>query len=140
VDWTETETTRFSDVVLPGSTFLETAGTRVNFEGKVIDFARAVEPPAGVSGREVLEGLAREFGLEDAESPADGLLKAVEKNSGDLLPWYWNTGQEREGGPEARLAPIGSGAGKKTLMPPLTHTGRYKKEIREVGTERFRVR
>ena len=48
MDWTDTETTRFANVVLPGSTFLETNGTRCNFEGRVARFIRAVEPPAGV--------------------------------------------------------------------------------------------
>ncbi len=140
VDWTETETTRFADVVLPGSTFLETAGTRCNFEGKVVEYSRAVEPPAGVSGREVLEGLAGEFGLKDVSGSAGQLSSLVEKNLGKQLPWYWNTGQERKGGVDMKLAAAGLGAGKIALMPPLTHTGRYRKEIREVGTGRFRVR
>ncbi len=140
VDWTETETTRFADVVLPGSTFLETAGTRCSFEGNVVEYARAVEPPAGVSGREVLEGLASEFGLKDTCEAAAQLRAAVEKNAKKLLPWYWNTGQARDGAPGARLTAAGPVAGKSVLMPPLTHTGRYRKEIREVGTGRFRVR
>jgi predicted molibdopterin-dependent oxidoreductase YjgC len=140
VDWTDTETTRFADVVLPGSTFLETKGTRCNFEGRLIEYARAVEPPAGVSGREMLEGLAMEFGLKDVSDTSAQLRAVVEDNAGELLPWYWNTGQERTGGGEAKLAAAGPGARKSALMPPLTHTGRYRKEIREVGTGRFRVR
>ena len=127
-------------MVLPGSTFLETAGTRCNFEGKVVEYSRAVEPPAGVSGREVLEGLAAEFGLKDVEGATAQLGSAVEKNLKKQMPWYWNTGQERKGGAAAKLAAAGLGAGKIALMPPLTHTGRYRKEIREVGTGRFRVR
>jgi predicted molibdopterin-dependent oxidoreductase YjgC len=138
IDWTETETTRFADVVLPGSTFLETAGTRCNFEGKVIEYSRAVQPPAGVCGREILEGLASEFGLEDTSDTSSQLRSVVESAAGDLLPWYWNTGQARKDG-KADLAAWKSGA-KSALMPPLTHTGRYRKEIREVGTGRFRVR
>ena len=140
VDWTDTETTRFADVVLPGSTFLETAGTRCNFEGRVVDYSRAVEPPAGVSGREVLEGLAEEFGLKDVAGSAEQLRVVVENSVKELLPWYWNTGQDRKGGVETELAAADLGAGKIALMPPLTHTGRYRKEIREVGTGRFRVR
>ncbi len=140
IDWTDTETTRFADVVLPGSTFLETEGTRCNFEGRVVEYSRAVEPPAGSSGREVLEGLASEFGLKDVDDTAAQLRSVVEKNAKKLLPWYWNTGQGRKRGAEARLAAAGPGAGKSVLMPPLTHTGRYRKEIREVGTGRFRVR
>jgi predicted molibdopterin-dependent oxidoreductase YjgC len=138
VDWTETETTRFADVVLPGSTFLETEGTRCNFEGRVIEYARAVEPPAGASGLEVLEGLATEFGLKDVTGATDRLAAIVKKNADGLLPFYWNTGEERMGGETALSS--GKGGGKSSLLPPLTHTGRYKKEIREVGTGRFRVR
>ena len=140
VDWTDTETTRFADVVLPGSTFLETKGTRCNFEGNLVEYARAVEPPAGVSGREVLEGLAVEFGLKDISDTSAQLRSIVEKSAKDLLPWYWNTGQARDVGAKTKLAAAGSGAGKRALLPPLTHTGRYRKEIREVGTGRFRVR
>jgi formate dehydrogenase major subunit len=140
VDWTDTETTRFADVVLPGSTFLETEGTRCNFEGRLVEFARAVEPPAGVSGREVLEGLAMEFGLKDLSDTSALLRAIVEKNAKDLLPWYWNTGEKRDGSIKTKLAAAGHGAGKRALLPPMTHTGRYRKEIREVGTGRFRVR
>jgi formate dehydrogenase major subunit len=107
IDWADTETTRFADVVLPGSTFLETEGTRCSFEGKVVEYSRAVEPPAGASGREVLEGLASEFGLKDVADTAAQLRSVVEKNAKELLPWYWNTGQERTGGGEAKLAAAG---------------------------------
>ena len=127
-------------MVLPGSTFLETAGTRCNFEGNVVEYARAVQPPAGVSGREVLEGLASEFGLKDIDDTTARLRAVAEKGLKGLLPWYWNTGQARDGAPGVRLAAVGPAAGKSSLMPPLTHTGRYRKEIREVGTGRFRVR
>ena len=85
-------------------------------------------------------GLATEFGLKDVTGSAKQLSSAVEKNLDALLPWYWNTGQERDGAVETKLAAAGLGAGKTALMPPLTHTGRYRKEIREVGTGRFRVR
>jgi hypothetical protein len=30
--------------------------------------------------------------------------------------------------------------GAVSIQPPLTHAEKYKREIREVGTERFRVR
>ena len=140
MDWTPTETTQYADVVLPGSTYLETAGTRCNFEGNLAVFERAVDPPAGMSGTEVLMGLASEFGLGTAEDVTAELALLVGKGLGPLASFYWNTGDVRaEGGPVKLAAP---GAVVKTvpIQPPLTHAGKYKREIREVGTERYRVR
>ncbi len=140
MDWTPTETTQYADVVLPGSTYLETAGTRCNFEGRLVEFARAVEPAAGLSGTEVLMGLAAEFGLEIAADVAGELDRLVEKCLGPLACYYWNKGQERVYAGAARVGPTAVGAGPVPMQPPLTHAEKYKKEIREVGTERFRVR
>jgi predicted molibdopterin-dependent oxidoreductase YjgC len=67
MDWTPTETTQFADVVLPGSTYLETEGTRCNFEGRLIRFEQALEPPAGFSGREILQKLAAKLGVETSD-------------------------------------------------------------------------
>jgi formate dehydrogenase major subunit len=140
MDWTNTETTQYADIVLPGSTYLETAGTRCNFEGRVVKFAEAVEPPAGLSGREVLEGLAAEFGIPRSDDLTADLAQIVGDKLGLLRAFYWNTGQDREHEGKARLVPTGPGTGRVAIQPPLTHGEKYKKEIREVGTERFRVR
>jgi predicted molibdopterin-dependent oxidoreductase YjgC len=140
MDWTPTETTQYADAVLPGSTFLETAGTRCNFEGNLVEFAAAVEPPAGLSGIEVLKGLAAEFGIKtttDITGEIDGLVR---KSLGSLACFYWNTGQDRAYGGQAKVGPTGAGVKTVPIQPPLTHAEKYKKEIREVGTERYRVR
>jgi formate dehydrogenase major subunit len=139
IDWTPTETTRFADVVMPGSTFLETAGTRCNFEGRVIRYAAAVPPPAGVSGRDVLEGLAAEFGVKMPADAGEALERLVLEGTGELAPYYWNTGQDRPASKRSRLVAPDVSVVASPIAPPLTHTGRYKKEIREVGTARFRV-
>ncbi len=140
MDWTLTETTRSADVVLPGSTYLETEGTRCNFEGAVVEYARAVEPPAGATGIDVLRGLAREFGIPVADDTASEIETIVKNELGDLTRFYWNTGEERVAAGAARLVPTGAVAHTGSLQPPLTHSERYKREIREVGTGRFRVR
>ena len=140
MDWTNTETTQYADVVLPGSTYLETEGTRCNFEGRLAKFAEAVEPPAGLSGRGVLEGLATEFGIPAGDDLTADLARIVADKLGSLKTFYWNTGQDREYEGAARLVPTGPGTGRVAIQPPLTHGEKYKKEIREVGTERFRVR
>jgi formate dehydrogenase major subunit len=140
MDWASTETTRSADVVLPGSTYLETEGTRCSFEGALVEYARAVEPPAGVPGPEVLRGLAREFGLETPGNTTAELDTIVRKKLGDLTRFYWNTGEERVAPGSARLVPTGAGAHTGSMQPPLTHGEKYKREIREVGTGRFRVR
>lgn len=140
MDWTGTETTRYADVVLPGSTCLETAGTRCNFEGKLITFARAVEPPAGVSGREILNGLASEFGIDADRDTTTEIQVLLKEKLGERAAFYWNTGQQRPVGGTMRLVSTGTAPRTGTIPPPLTHGERYKREIREVGTDRFRVR
>jgi formate dehydrogenase major subunit len=139
MDWTSTETTRYADVVLPGSTYLETAGTRCNFEGTVTTYSRAVEPPAGASGTEVLKGLAGEFGIRTAEDTTAEIEKIVAEKLGDSARFYWNTGQERSAPPRTRLVSTGAAVQTGSIQPPLTHGEKYKREIREVGTGRFRV-
>lgn len=140
MDWTNTETTQYADVVLPGSTYLETAGTRCNFEGRVIEYARAIEPPAGVSGREILQGLAGEFGIEAGDEPTSEIQALASKSLGPLARFYWNTGEVRESLGDMRLVSAETGLRSGSIQPPLTHGEKYKREIREVGTERFRVR
>lgn len=135
MDWTDTETTMAADVTLPGSTYLETPGTRCNYEGNVICFNGAVPPASGKTGREVLESLATAFGLNPNDSP-DELIR---EKLGDMVCFYWNTGEERDWDGKGTLVPIALGAKASSILPPLTHGQQYRKDIREVGTERFRV-
>ena len=134
MDWTDTETTRGADVVLPGSTYLETAGTRCGFEGSLVAYSRAVEPPAGVSGDEVLKGLARELGLAVPDDTAAAVDSVAREKLGDLVRFYWNTGEERIPTGKMRLVPTGAGVRTGSIQPPLTHGEKYRREIREVGT------
>ncbi|MBN2587489.1 MAG: FAD-dependent oxidoreductase [Candidatus Fermentibacteraceae bacterium] len=136
MDWTDTETTRFADYILPGTTYLETPGTRCNFEGRLLEFTGAVMPPSGKSGTDVLQGLASAFGID---ASVDDLDARVLENLGDLARIYWNTGQERHWDGSGRLVPVSAEARAASIQPPLTHSQEYRQEIRQVGTERYRV-
>lgn len=140
MDWTDTETTQYADVILPGSTFLETKGLRLNFEGNVTEFSRVIEPPAGLSGREMLVLLARELGLDISDDLTEEMTTLIEEKLGDTAAYYWNTGQERVVTSAGTLVVPDTSVKAGSIPPPLTHGEKYKREIREVGTERFRVR
>jgi formate dehydrogenase major subunit len=140
IDWANTETTRYADVVLPGSTCLETEGTRCNFEGRLVKFQRAVEPPAGLSGLDVLCGLAAQFGIAIPDDLTGDIDRVVRDSLGKLACYYWNTGERRVPESPGRLVAVEPRMGATAIQPPLTHGEKYKKEIRDVGTERFRVR
>jgi formate dehydrogenase major subunit len=139
IDWRHTETTRAADVALPGSTYLESEGTRCNFEGRLLRFERAVAPPAGRAGWQVLATLAAAFGVPVAASGVDDLTREIEAELGERAPFYWSR--------DARPAWDGTGtlvaaelrARPATIAPPLTAAALYKRAIREVGTQRFRV-
>ncbi|MCX6646369.1 MAG: FAD-dependent oxidoreductase [bacterium] len=139
MDWTSSETTQFADVVLPGSTYLETKGTRCNFEGRVIEFEQAVEPPAEISGREILQRLANEFGIKVKDDITSEISGIVNINMGDLLGFYWNTGQKRKSPSVAGLVSTSTDVKTTSIQLPLTHGEQYKREIREVGTDHYRV-
>ncbi|MCK5063701.1 MAG: molybdopterin-dependent oxidoreductase, partial [Candidatus Fermentibacteraceae bacterium] len=139
VDWTNTETTRFADVVLPGSTFLESAGTMCNFEGGLTAFTRAASPPSGMTATETLSCLAKAFGVDIADDLFAEIDQVVRKNLGDLARFYWNTGEKRNWDGEGELVSVVADAKATSILPPMTHSQEYRKEIREVGTERFRV-
>ena len=140
MDWTETETTGVADIILPGSTFLETEGTRCNFEGKVVNYFKAVEPPSGMAGSEVLRKITGAFGIDVSDDITAELGSIVKKQLGDLAAFYWNTGEERPESGRVKLLVPEAGTRPSLIAPPMVHSEKYRKEIREVGTERFRVR
>ena len=140
IDWAPTETTRYADVVLPGTTYLEQAGTRCNFEGNLVEFSGAVPPPSGVAGLDVLRGLAGQFGIALPKDLTREVERAGRAGLGRLACFYINRGEERKSDGQGRLAKVEARPKPSRLPPPLTATEKYKREIREVGTERFRVR
>lgn len=143
VDWVATETTRFADVTLPGTTYLETEGTRCDFAGRRVDFARAVQAPAGMTGWQVLARLAERGGVPIGAATAADLTAAIEQVAreelGERMSFYWNCGEERHWPSPGRLALPPEIGHAPSIPPALTHSGRYKRAIRQVGTARFRV-
>ena len=143
MDWCPTETTRFADVVLPGSTFLESDGTRINFEGRLTRYTQAVKPPFGAPPWEILAGLAKAFGIEGigatfAEISSE-IDRQVRAGLGDRVRFYWNTGEARDGNGFARLNIADVRTKPSPIAPALTVAERYKRQVREVGVEHYRV-
>ena len=143
MDLSHTETSRAADVVLPGTTYLESEGTRCNFEGRVLRFARAIEPPSGVPGWRVLAGLAQALGITIAAQSAEDLTLEIgtiaRQNLDGLLPFYWNTGESRTWDHRTRLALVALEGSSSPATLALTQGERYKQSTRELGTERYRV-
>ena len=144
LDWTPTETTAYADVVLPGSTFLESAGTRINFEGRLVRFAPALRPPAGITTVGALIGLAKAFGLGDVAESAEGVTAGLDRlmraTLGDRVAYYWNTGEARDGAGAGRLAVADVRTKPSPIAPALTVAEHYKRQIRDVGVAHYRVR
>ncbi len=142
MDWAVTETTQWANVTLPGSTYLESPGTRCNFEGRRIDFAAAVPPPAGKAGWEILTGLAGSLGVRNLPEQIAPLTLLLEAEIGRHLDgqraFYWNKGEPRIWEPRGLIA-AKIKARPVSITPPLTHGERYKRRIRDVGTARYRV-
>ena len=130
-----------ANVVLPGSTYLETEGTRCNFEGRLIEFSRTVEPPASVSGREVLIETAKEFGVDLTEDISREIQNIVTQNLAEvLIPYCWNTGQSRTSLPKEEFIKAHIATRPGSIPPPLTQYEEYRREIISVGTKHYKVR
>ncbi|MBN2069942.1 MAG: FAD-dependent oxidoreductase [Candidatus Krumholzibacteriota bacterium] len=140
MDWTATETVEYADVVLPGSTYLETSGHRCDYLGNLVEYSQAVRPPSGSSGIDILSTLAGEFGISIKKEIGIEIDELVKESLGSMKPYYWNTGEKKSQINGLRLVPVDRELKKVVILPPLTHGARYKKEVREVGTERFRVK
>jgi anaerobic selenocysteine-containing dehydrogenase len=144
MDWARTETTMLADIALPGSTYLETDGTRCNFEGRLVTFRQAMKPPASIPGWQVLAQLAGFFNLaglgDSAEAFTRRLEALVRRTLDGRLPFYWNTGESRKWDGRGTLRVADVKTKPVPVQPALTPTDHYKREILEVGIERYRVR
>ena len=140
-DWAETETTLFANVAVPITTYLETEGTRVNYEGRVMNFRAAIGAPNGIKTWHVLKNIGDQLGV-----PIPGVFSAISaelarlarKSQGDRLAFCFNTGQTRscDGTGSLVVADVGvSFAG----APALTACAQYKSEIQEIGIMDHRV-
>src|SRR3984885_5606631 len=90
----ETETTKFADVILPASAFLEKAGTFINAERRFQLVAPALDPPGSAkTDFEIITSMSRALGHEMGwASPAE----AMDENAA-LTPEYAGPDHERVG-------------------------------------------
>jgi len=144
MDWTQTETTMLADISLPGATYLESRGTRCNFEGRLIRFNQSITPPSNVPGWKVLAQLATFFEIDGIGESAAEITQQIDTiirdNLDGMLPFYWNTGEKRVWDGRGKLVVADVRTKPNPIQPPLTATEQYKRETREVGIERYRVR
>jgi formate dehydrogenase major subunit len=140
VDWAYSETAQFANISIPGSTFLESEGTRCNFEGELKKFTPAVTVPGGVKTWQVLRNLAANLGLEVPavfEKISSTILQQARKNLGDLAPFY--LGGERKWDGQGKLVKVDYTVKASPRSPSMTAMAHYKREVQEVGIEHFRV-
>ncbi len=73
-----TETARYADVVLPGSSFAEKTGTFVNTERRIQLVRRAVDPPSQArEDLEILLELSNRLGLKTAHRTAEEVMGEI---------------------------------------------------------------
>src|SRR5438552_2986836 len=73
-----TETARYADVVLPGSSFAEKTGTFVNTERRIQLGRKAVEPPGEARGDlDILIELSNRLGLRTAHRTAEDVMVEI---------------------------------------------------------------
>ena len=105
----ETETTKYADVILPASSFLEKSGTFTNAERRVQLVAPAIEPPGGAkTDFEILTTLSRALGHEMGwDTPEDAMAEIAR-----LTPDFSGITYERLGrkGLQWPVAPDGTDA------------------------------
>ncbi len=142
IDWAQTETAMFANIALPGSTPLESDGTRCNFEGRVVRYEAVLQPPAGLATWQILTRLAAQLGVDlphDYAGLAELVAVAIKDGVGDLVPFLWNTGQDRQWQGAGRLV-FADVAGKPNpRIPALSVSARYRRDFHEVGIKNFRV-
>ncbi len=141
-DWAETETTLFANVAIPLTTYLESEGTRVSFQGEVIEFNAAVGAPNGIKTWHVLKNLADHLGVKVPgvfSSISANLAKTVRANLADRLPFYWNTGQARAWDGKGELTVADVATVSFPGAPALTPCAQHKNEVQEIGLKHYRV-
>jgi formate dehydrogenase major subunit len=105
----ETETTKYADVILPASSFLEKSGTFTNAERRIQLVAPAIEPPGGAkTDFEILATVSRALGHEFGwDGPEDAMREIAA-----LTPHFAGVTYERLGrkGLQWPVAPDGTDA------------------------------
>ena len=132
----------FANIALPGSTPLESDGTRCNFEGSVIRYETAIQPPTGLATWQILVALAGELGMDVPQGFAELAARVDEKareGAGDLAAFLWNTGEDRQWDGRGRLVVADVSGKSSPRIPALSVSARYRREFHEVGIKNFRV-
>ena len=116
----ETETTKYADVILPASSFLEKSGTFTNAERRVQLVTAANEPPgAAKTDFEILTTVSKALGHDMGyETPSDVMDEIAE-----MTPRYAGISHERvgRGGLQWPVAPDGTDT-------PILYTERFELE------------
>ncbi len=86
-----TETTRYADVILPGSSFAEKDGTFTNGERRVQRVRKAIEPLAGMADWEVICALANRMGYPMTYEHPSEVMEEIAR----LTPSYGGISYER---------------------------------------------
>jgi len=141
MDWTPTETTRMANIIFPGSTYLESEGTRCNFEGKLLKFAKAIVPPASVSNSEILAAIAKKLGVDIHDNISEEIQNVIDKNfNRALVPHCWNTGEARTTLPKEEFLNAKISGKPSHIHPPLTQYEAYKHELINVGKMHYHAK
>ncbi|HEY95955.1 MAG TPA: formate dehydrogenase subunit alpha [Dehalococcoidia bacterium] len=118
VDIFPTETTELASVIMPAAAFAEKDGTFTNFEGRVQQVRRAINPP-GISlpEWEIILRLSREMGSSMQYPSSREILTEIE----ELVPLYQNLShhdfEQDEDEPDSSSERLGSKRFYKGLFP-----------------------
>lgn len=102
-----TETAKYADVILPGSSFLEKSGTFTNGERRVQRVNQVVEPIEGTKpDGQIIVDIMNRMGYEQADYTPDGMLEEISQ----IVPFFagikWD--ELGENGKQWPVAPDGT--------------------------------
>ena len=102
-----TETAKYADVILPGSSFLEKSGTFTNGERRVQRVNQVVEPIEGTKpDGQIIVDIMNRMGYEQADYTPDGMLEEISQ----IVPFFAGIKWEElgENGKQWPVAPDGT--------------------------------
>ncbi|MFC1947901.1 formate dehydrogenase subunit alpha [Chloroflexota bacterium] len=113
-----TETTDLASVIMPAAAFAEKDGTFTNFEGRIQQVRKAIDPPGtSLPDWEIILRLSREMGSSIQYSSSREILNEIE----ELVPLYQNLThhdfEQDDDGPDSSSERLGSKRFYKGLFP-----------------------